>query len=229
MSLVSKRGVAVVGAEFLGTALLTLVVLAAVRGVGIPYFVCLAAGLAVGVGILMLGKTSGGHFNPAVSLGLWSVRKLPTLHTVVYVAAQLLGALTASKLYDYLLNVTSANTATPDFQAQVLVAEALGTFVLCMGVASAVYHRYSTGRTAATVTVALFLGALVATLASGGVINPALALGTHSWVWGTYVLGPVLGGVIAFNLYSLLFAPEVEAASTVTAVKTVKAKNLKKK
>ena len=53
----------------------------------------------------------------------------------------------------------------------------------------------------------LMIGLVAASVMSSAILNPAVALGTRQWVWGTYVLGPVLGAVIGFNLYALLFAP----------------------
>lgn len=208
MSVVSRKGVAVAAAEFLGTALLTIVVLAALKGVGIPYFVGMAAGLAVAAGILALGQISGAHFNPAVTIGLWSVRRISSAKAAVYIAAQLLGALAASELFTYLVNQGRSVNVAGEFEAQVLIAEAVGTFILCTGIAAAVYNKFNAAKTAAVVGIALFIGVLAATIASGGIINPALALGLHSWAFSTYVLGPVLGAVIAFNLYSLLFTDE---------------------
>ena len=228
MSVVSKNGVAALVAEFLGTALLTLVVLAALKGVGIPYFVCLAAGMAVAAGIYVFGKVSGGHFNPAVTLGLWSVRRVETVQAIVYLAAQLLGALAATELFTYLVNEGRSANVAGEFQAQILIAEALGTFILCIGIAAAVYNNYSNAKTATVVGMSLFLGALTATIASGGVINPALALGLHTWAWSTYVLGPVLGAVIAFNLYSLLFTPAEVVVVKEKPAKVVAAKNKRK-
>jgi hypothetical protein len=52
----------------------------------------------------------------------------------------------------------------------------------------------------------LFVGVIVASVGSAGLLNPALALGLRSW--GTvYVLGPLVGGLLGVNLYYLLFAP----------------------
>jgi hypothetical protein len=48
---------------------------------------------------------------------------------------------------------------------------------------------------------------MVASVAAAGTLNPAVALGARSWEWGTTLLGPILGAVIGFNLYALLFAP----------------------
>ena len=224
---VTRRSVAVVAAEFLGTALLTLAVFASVKGIANSYFISAGVGLALVLALLAFGSVSRGHFNPAVTIGAWSARRIPTVQAVVYIAAQFLGALAASELFNYLTNQARPANYSQEFHAQVLIAEALGAFVFCTGVATTVFRSYGAARTAAVAGLSLFLGALVAGIASQGIINPALALGLHSWEWKTYGLGPVLGAVIAFNLYSLLFAPQ--PATTVNEVAVRKTKTVRKK
>lgn len=205
--LLERKKIAMVLAEFLGTAVLTAVVLAVSRSnLGVPYFVGLAAGLAIAAGTLVFGVVSGAHFNPAITIGLWSARRIKTLPAVVYVAAQMLGGIVAYLLYTYLVNTHWANAGTYD--ARILVAESVGAFVFSMGWAAAVYNKLEVGKAAFVVGGSLFLGVLVASVSSAGFLNPAVALGMRSWVWGTYALGPVLGAIIGFNLYALLFAPK---------------------
>src|SRR5690242_4008173 len=91
---------AVLVAEFLGTGVLTLLVLSVQRStIGVPFFVAMAAGLTMALMILALGGTSGAHLNPAITLAMWSARKLATLHAVLYLAMQMLGAWAAYYLY----------------------------------------------------------------------------------------------------------------------------------
>src|ERR1700734_975948 len=54
--------------------------------------IALAQGLAYAVMIAALGHISGGHFNPAVTIGFWVTRRLGTLRSILYWAAQFLGA-----------------------------------------------------------------------------------------------------------------------------------------
>jgi aquaporin Z len=205
MSLTRKK-IAMLMAEFLGTGVLTLAVLAVSKStIGIPYFVSIAAGIAVAMGTLALGGVSGAHFNPIVTLGLWSVRRIKAVPAIVYVAAQLLGAVAAYYLFTYFINQTWHNVG--QFEGRVLVAEAAGGFIFALGWAAASYQKLSAGKAAGVVGLSLMLAVLISSAGAGGIVNPAVALGVRSWVWGTYVLGPVLGAVIGFNLYSLLFAP----------------------
>lgn len=194
-------------AEFLGTGILTMVFLAVSKSsMGYPLFVSFAVGLVL-VGLtLSLGAVSGAHLNPAITLGLWTVRKVKTLPAVAYIAAQFLGAGGAYLLYSYLIG-QDLPKSTMHFDSKILVAETLGTFIFALGWAAAAYQRYEAGKAASVVGISIVLGALAASVANGGILNPAVAFGAHAFVWGTFALGPVLGSVIGFNLYGLLFAP----------------------
>jgi hypothetical protein len=61
--------------------------------------------------------------------------------------------------------------------------------------------------TASFAGLSYVVGIIAASSASIGLLNPAVSLGVRAWVWGTYVLGPVVGALIAINLYDRLFAP----------------------
>lgn len=204
--MLTRKKVAMILAEFLGTALLTLAVLAVSKStIGIPYFVAIAAGVVVATATLTIGVVSGAHLNPLVTIGLWSVRRIKTLPAIVYLAAQLLGGIAAYLLFTYFVGQTWGNSGK--FEGRVLVAEVVGAFIFSLGVAAAVFQKMEAGRAAAVIGMSLMLGVLVSAAGAGGIVNPAVALGARSWVWGTFVLGPILGGIIGFNLYSLLFAP----------------------
>ncbi len=207
--MISRKKVAMLVAEFLGTGVLTLVVLSVSKStIGLPYFTAMAAGLVLVAMTFVFGGVSGAHFNPAITIALWSVRRVKTLPAIVYVVAQLLGAALAYLLFTYFINQKLPNAAGK-FDGHILVAEALGGFIFSLGWAAAVYRRLTGGTAASVVGISLILAVIAASAAAGaGIINPAVALGMHSWIWGTYVLGPVLGAIIGFNLYALLFAPE---------------------
>jgi glycerol uptake facilitator-like aquaporin len=198
-----RRKVAAVVAEFLGTATLAFVVLNVSRStIGIPYFVAFAAGLAV---VLMgVSVATDVHMNPALTLGLWTARKVKTSQAVVYIIAQLLGGWAAYALYKYFVHGTVQQVAG-SFEGRILVAEAVGAFVFTLAAAKVFFNKTWGVQRAALVGGAYTLGIIVASVAANGFINPAVALASNSWGWGTYVLGPVLGSIIGFNLYGLLF------------------------
>lgn len=224
----SRKKVAMIVAEFLGTGVLTLVFLAVSKStIGIPYFVAIAAGLVLVGMTLILGAVSGAHLNPVVTIGLWSIRRIKTLPAIIYVAAQLLGGAAAYLLYTYFVDQHWPNAGK--FDSHVLVAEAVGAMIFGMGWAAAVYQKYTDGVRAAVIGISFMLGVVVASVAAGGMINPAVALGMRSWVWGTFVLGPVLGAIIGFNLYALLFAPEGSLVSRASEKVKAASSNSKKK
>lgn len=210
---ITRRRVAMLTAEFFGTAFITTIVLTLGKfQESAAYFVALGVGLVLVALILTVGMVSGAHFNPAISLGLWTVRRSSAVRTISYVAVQMLGAAAAYWLYTYMSDSQLVNEG--EFDPRILLAETIGTMLLAMGIAAAVFNNYQSGKTAATVGVSIAVAIMVASIASAGLLNPAVALGVGSWVWGTYVLGPVLGSVIGFNLYALLFAPTKEVVKT---------------
>ncbi len=221
-----KNKLAMIVSEFLGTGLLTLVVLSVKNSqLGLTYFVAAAAGLIVLLLTLSLAGISGAIFNPAVTVGLWTVRKVKFLQAIVYIIVQFLGAAAAWWLFTYLTKVHDVpNNGT--YNARLLVAEALGTFVFAFVWAGAVYQRFSLYAKAAAIGGGLMAGILVASLVTGGgSLNPAVALGTRVFGYGTTLLGPIIGAVIGFNLYNLLFV-ETELAE-VAESKAEKSKTAK--
>jgi len=143
-------------AEFIGTALLILLGDGVVAGVLLRYskaenagwiVITLGWGLAVAVAVYAVGRISGAHINPAVTLGLASIGAFPWAQVPGYIIAQLLGAFTGAVLVwlHYLphwketeddtlkLGVFSTGPAIRSTGAN-LVSEFIGTFVLVFGV-----------------------------------------------------------------------------------------------
>ena len=201
-----RRDIAAWVAEFLGTGALTLLILSVQRStIGVPFFVATAAGLIVVLMSFAVGGISGGYFNPALTFGFWTARKLASIPALMYILVQFLGAWGAYYLYTYFVK-TSLQPVGGHYTGRILVAEAVGTGLFSLGVASAVYQGFSRAVTASFAGLSLMLGIIAASSASIGLLNPAVALGVRAWVWQTYVLGPVVGAVIGVNLYAWLFA-----------------------
>lgn len=198
-----KNKVAAIAAEFFGTATLAYVVLNVSRStIGIPYFVAFASALAI---VLMgLSIATETQLNPALTLALLTARRIKFSKAIIFIAAQLLGAWAAYGLYKYMMHGTVSQVAGA-FQGRILVAEAVGTFIFSLAAARVFFQKATGWNRAPIVGGAYALGIIVASSASNGFINPAVALGSNSWAWGTYVLGPVLGAIIGINLYGLLF------------------------
>lgn len=211
-----KNKLAMLVSEFLGTGVLTLTVLAMTHSqLNLPFFVATSAGLALMLMVAALAGISGALFNPALTIGLWTVRKLKTLQALSYILAQFAGAAAVWYLFVYFTKVHDIKNSSV-FDARVLVAEAVGTFVFAFMVAAAIYQRVSLGLKSFMIGGGLIGGALIATLGSAGFLNPAVAMALHQWSLFTYVLGPVIGAVVGFNLYNLLFV-ETEVAEMAEA------------
>lgn len=222
--MITKEKIAMLVAEFLGTAILTLTVLSiSTSNIGIGYFVSFGAGLVLLLMVFAIGGVSGAVINPAIAIGLWTVRKLSTYQTVLYIAVQLLGGIAAYYLFSYISGKDWENRG--EYDTKVLVSEVVGTAIFAMGIAAAVFQRLSGTAKALVIGGSLTLGIMVASAGSSAFLNPAVALGARSWEWGSYVLGPVLGAIIGFNLYNLLFASSYKASIVAAAEKPVALKS----
>lgn len=209
-----RNQIAILVAEFLGTGALALVMLSVQHStIGLPYFVALLAGLTVAVMTIVIGRGGAGHFNPAVTIGMWTVRQIKTIPAITYIVVQMLGAWVAYYLYIYFVR-TKLSPVGGHYDAHILVAEAVGAFVLTLAWAAVVFGKYWSSKAAATIGAAYVLAIIIASAAGIGIVNPAVALSMRafdvfgSMGWGTYVLGPVLGAIVGFNLFALLFSPQ---------------------
>ncbi len=202
----SRLKFAMVLAELMGVMVLVTAVYSMVARTSFPLFGGLAAGITLGLLTLTIGATSGAHVNPAITLGLWTIRKVKTLTAISYITFQMLGGYLAFLLINYLMgrNIESIANA-PDLK--IFIAEAIGALIFGFGVASAIYQKYEGGRLAFAIGGSLTIGILVASLASNGILNPAVAIGLQSWN-KAYALGPIVGSIVGMNLYALLFAEE---------------------
>ncbi|HEX3372524.1 MAG TPA: MIP family channel protein [Candidatus Acidoferrales bacterium] len=186
--------------------------------------IALAQGLAFGIGVTALGHISGGHFNPAITIGLWVTRKISTFDTIVYWLAQLGGGIAAA----YLLRTlpfeawSSVQMGTPDLaigitRATGIIFEAVMTFVVVFVYFATREDKRNASMQMAglavglTVTIAVLLGAPFtgAALNPARVIGPALAA-NHWTNIGVYMIGPLGGGVVAGWLYDTLFLSKKE-------------------
>lgn len=132
-----RKKLAMLVAEFLGTGVLTLVVLTVQRSqLGLAYFVALAAGLTVALLMLVFGAASGAHFNPALTLALWTARRVKTLPALLYIVVQCLGAWAAYGLYRYFVH-TDVQQIHQAFSGRIMVAEAVATMIFALGWAAA--------------------------------------------------------------------------------------------
>lgn len=199
----SQKKIAMIVAEFLGVAVLTMAVYSMLARTSFPLFSGLAGGATIALMVVVLGGVSGAHLNPAVTLSMWVMRKVDTAQAAVYIAAQVLGGLAAWALINYFIGSSLKNIAGENFEWKVLIAEAVGAAVFAFGATAALIQKLDVGRAAIVTGVSFALGAVVASLASNGIINPAVALGLQSWDW-SYAVGPLVGAIVGSNLYAML-------------------------
>jgi glycerol uptake facilitator-like aquaporin len=185
-------------AEIIGTFLLTLAVsLSLLVDLGVP--TPIVAALTVGLCVYTLGPVSGAHFNPAVTVGLLCIRAITLSRAVMYIVVQVLAAVLAMAVVHY-LNQGPLPRLPLDNDVFVLAAEAMGAFILLFGITSVVRGAAPSQASGLVIGGSLLLGILVASVASNGVLNPAVALGIGSLNL-MYVIGPVLGGVLGALCY----------------------------
>jgi len=215
-------------AEFLGTFALVFFGAGAVcadrylqssGGIGV-LGIALASGLAMAIMVSALGHISGGHFNPAITIGFWVTKRVGTLEAFLYWAAQILGAIAAAFLLKTIIpeeTWRAVALGTPELvrdfsRLSAMVLEAVTSFFLVLVVfATAVDERGSFRSIAGFgIGLTITLGILVIAPFTGAAMNPARAFGpalaSNHWTnWGVYWIGPLAGGFLAGLLYDALY------------------------
>jgi glycerol uptake facilitator-like aquaporin len=190
-------------AEGVGTFALALAVVSSVAGMPVIPTPVLA-GLVLGLFVYSIGKISGCHINPAVTIGLWSIQKITTPEAVRYIAAQLLGAIGAVLVLSVAFDKGDLSFTFAPESFSVFLAEAIGALLFTFGIASVVAGRVHDAMSGAVVGGSLLLGIVVAVqLGSAGILNPAVALALGSLNF-SYVGGSILGAVLGMQLYKRL-------------------------
>lgn len=202
-------------AEFLGTAILAVTAIAAASYFNFTaaWYVSIAAGTTLAVIVALIGRVSGAHVNPAITLGLWTLKKIPTTQAIVYISSQLLGGAVALAFVEYVTSTDILSVGATSIIGNVFVAEMVGSAVFGMGVASAVTQKLEGFYLSFTVGASLMIGILIASNGGNGFINPAVALANNAWDITT-VIAPLLGSIVGMNIYSMFFAPSSSLKST---------------
>jgi len=213
-------------AEVVGTSLLVGIGAAAGAASGGSFGVvpvAFAHGLALMAAIYAYGPTSGGHFNPTVTLALVARRRFPAAEVAPYIVAQLIGGIIGAALVlavlgddgvDVGLGATTLAEGVGPVQG--MVAEAAGTFLLLTAVmALAVDVRAPAGFFGLGIGLTL-VGAIMAFgPVSGASLNLARTLGPNLMLslaggdaaWGdffVYLIGPLVGGLLAVIVHDLI-------------------------
>lgn len=222
-------------AEFLGTFVLVFggcgsaVLAAGFPGLGIGFAgVALAFGLTVLTMAYAVGHISGGHFNPAVTLGLWAGGRFPGRQIVGYMAAQVIGGLAAAGVLYVIASGNTAFDATAGgFASNGYGAHSPGGYSLLAGmvteiVLTAIFliiihgatdKRAPAGFAPIAIGLALTLIHLISIPVTNTSVNPArstaVALFQGGWaveqLWMFWLM-PLAGGVAGGLIYRFLLA-----------------------
>lgn len=219
-------------AEFIGTFWLVLggcgsaVLAAKFPGTGIGFLgVALAFGLALLTMIYALGHISGGHFNPAVTIGMYTARRTPAADVTPYILAQVLGAIAGAAVL-YIIARGKAGFSLADGFASngyaehspggysliaCLVAEIVLSFLFVMIVLGITDRRAPQGFAGLAIGLALALIHLISIPVTNTSVNPARSTGPAMFVGGwamsqlwLFWVAPLIGAVLAGLIYPAL-------------------------
>lgn len=225
------------GAEFIGTFWLVLggcgsaVLAAGFPALGIGFAgVALAFGLTVLTGAYSLGPTSGGHFNPAVSVGLWAGGRFPGGDLLGYIVAQVLGGILAAiVLYVVAAGKPGFDLVASGFAANgygdhspgkysllaCLVCEIVMTFMFLVVILGSTHKRAPTGFAGLAIGLALTLIHLISIPVTNTSVNPARSTAPALFVGGwalsqlwLFWVAPIVGALVAGFVYRACFEGE---------------------
>jgi len=215
-------------AEFIGTFWLVLggcgsaVLAAAFPGLGIGFTgVSLAFGLTVLTAAYALGPISGGHFNPAVSLGLWAGGRFPAGHLLPYWAAQVAGAIVGAGVLYVIASGQAGFSASAGFASNgygalspgkysmgaAIITEVAMTFMFVIVILGVTHERAPAQFAGIAIGLALTLIHLISIPVTNTSVNPArstapalfagMAYIEQLWLfWLAPLVGAALGGVV---------------------------------
>ena len=191
-------------AEFIGTFFLVLIVSSSItNNFEVP--TATLAALMLGVFVYAIGSISGCHLNPAVTLGLLSLKKIKFKESINYVLAQLLG--TSLALFVARIFEASPELVISDNRS-VYYAEMLGMVIFTFGISAVVLGEIDSKLNGIIVGTSLFLGLAVAsTLGSAALLNPAVMIGLATSS-PSYLMAQLFGSIIGFNLYKVLISQD---------------------
>ena len=204
------------------------VLAAAFPAVGIGLVgVSLAFGLTVVTMAYAVGHVSGGHFNPAVTVGLAASGRFPLSGVVPYIVAQVIGAIVGAAVL-YLIASGKADFTAGGFAANgygdhspgkygllsAFVAEAVLTFMFLIIILGSTHARVPAGFAPIAIGLGLTLIHLISIPVTNTSVNPARSIATAIFaqngalaqVW-LFVLAPLVGGALGAAIWKYLLSP----------------------
>lgn len=195
--------------------------------------VSLAFGLTVLTGAYALGHISGGHFNPAVSFGLWAGKRFPSSDLLPYIVSQVLGAIVAGGLIYLIASgrpgfaLSGSNPlATNGFGVHspggygllaALITEVVLTFMFLIIILGSTDSRAPAGFAPVAIGLGLTLIHLISIPVTNTSVNPARSTGVALFAGAAHVgqlwlfwVAPILGAILAGFVYSAMFEQTYE-------------------
>jgi len=197
--------------EFIGTFFLVLTIGCVVVIGGGGLTAPMAIGSALMVMIYAGGHISGGHYNPAVTLGVWLRGRCAAKDVIPYWLAQVLAAAVAAGVLNYLKGDALPKPIAPKV-IPALVAEFLFTFALVYVVLNSATAKANAGNSfyGLAIGFTVMTGALAVGSISGGAFNPAVAIGVavmkvvkFSDIW-LHIVADLAGGLVAGLTFKFL-------------------------
>lgn len=223
-------------AEFFGTFWLVFggcgsaIFAAGIPDLGIGFVgVSLAFGLTVLTMAYTVGHISGGHFNPAVSLGLWAGGKFSTKEIVPYIISQVVGGIVAASALYLIVSGKSDFSGIGGFaangygklspekypMASAFIAEFLLTMFFLLIILGSTNERAPKGFAPIAIGLGLTLIHLVSIPITNTSVNPARSLSQAIFAGGGYLsqlwlfwVAPIAGAVMAGFIHKVLFDKE---------------------
>jgi aquaporin Z len=231
------------GAEFLGTFWLVMggcgsaVLAATFPEIGIGLLgVSLAFGLTVVTMVYAVGHISGGHFNPAITFGLWVGRRFPGKDVGPYMIAQVVGAIAAAAVLYVIASGAAGFSAADGFAsngygdhspggyglAAAIVAEFVFTLFFVFVVMGTTDERAPKGFAPLAIGLTLTLIHLISIPVTNTSVNPARSIGPAifqgSWaleqLW-VFIVVPLVGGAVGAAVYHWLIGRRKVQVETV--------------
>jgi MIP family channel proteins len=189
--------------------------------------VALAHGLVLGVLVSALGAVSGGHFNPAVTFGVWIAGRIGGRRAITYVVAQLIGAVIAGLALRLVFSESvwaPSAIGTPALGPGIgvitgIAVEAVLTMVLLFAVFGTAIDPRAPKIGGLAIGLAIAADILMGGPLTGAAMNPARWFGPaiasgHLDNWIVWIFGPLLGAAVAAALYRSVLAEDANLART---------------
>jgi aquaporin Z len=216
--------------ELLGTFFLVFTIGCTVVGNGAGALAPVAIGAALMVMVFAGGHISGAHYNPAVTLGVWLRGKCEAKDLAGYICAQLAGAVLAALAVRY-LKAGAAVAPMTLATGPALVAEFLFTFALVFVVLNVATSKGTSGNSfyGLAIGFTVMAGAFAVGNISGGVFNPAVAvgisiLGLSAWanIW-IYLVAEFFAAIAAALMFKTLSREDAAEVAAMVGAKPERA------